>query len=143
MNLRMGSHVFTDVQIPLLWGERAIVQDKHDRLSVLDLSGERANVELLADEPAPGVGFRPQDDGVVILRNGVELYSYNPREKTLSSVSLGLPEVEISATGTRIGSNWFSGNVVEGYGVGVAVGKDGSVSLGAPLPARLARLTLQ
>jgi hypothetical protein len=127
----------------LLWGERAVVQDQHDRLSVVDLSGERANVEVLGDEPAPGVGFRPQVDGVVILQDGVELYTYNPREKTLSSLSLGLPEVEISATGTRIGSNWFSGNVVEGYGVGVAVGKDGSISLGAPLPARLARLTLQ
>jgi hypothetical protein len=138
----MGSQVFLNVQIPLLWGERAIVQDAHDRLSVVDLSGERANVEVLADEPAPGVGFRPRVDGVVILQKGVELYSYNPREKTLSSLSLGLPEVQISATGTRIGSNWFSGNVVEGSGVGVAVSKEG-VSLGAPLPAGLARLTLQ
>jgi len=142
MNLRMGSQVFTDVQIPLLWGERAIVQDEDGRLSVVDLSGERANVEILADQPAPGVGFRPWLDGIVILQDGAELYSYNPREKTLSSLSLGLPEVEISATGTRIGTNWFSGNVVTGFGVGVAVSKEG-ISLGAPLPARLARLTLQ
>jgi hypothetical protein len=138
----MGSHVFMNVQIPLLWGERAIVQDLHDRLSVVDLSGDRAHVEVLADEPAPGVDFRPRIDGVVILQNGVELYAYNPREKTLSSLSLGLPEVQISATGTRIGTNSFSGSVVTGYGVGISVSREG-ISLGAPLPPKLAKLTLQ
>ena len=142
MNLRMGSQLFMNVQIPLLWGARAIVQDAHGHLSVVDLSGESAHVEVLADEPAPGVEFRPRVDGVVILQNGLELYSYNPREKTLSGLSLGLPEVQISATGTRIGTNWFSGNVVTGYGVGIAVSKEG-ISLGAPLPPKLAKLTLQ
>jgi hypothetical protein len=142
MNLRMGSQVFVNVQIPLLWGERAIVQDDRDRVSILDLSGEKARLEVLADEPAPGVGFRPRVDGVVILQDGVELYSYNPQEKTLSSLSLGLPEVQLSSAGTRIGSNWFSGNVVAGYGVGLAVNKEG-ISLGAPLPPKLAKLTVQ
>jgi hypothetical protein len=142
MNLRMGSQVFRDVKIPLLWGDRAIVQDGRNRLSVVDLSGKSAHVEVLADEPAPGVAFRPQVDGVVILQNGVELYSYNPREKTLSSLSLGLPEVQIDATGTRIGTNWFSGYVVTGHGVGIEVKNEGSISLGAPLPANLAKLTL-
>jgi hypothetical protein len=142
MNLRMGSHVFRNVQIPLLWGERAIVQDAHDRLSVFDLSGEKARLEVLADEPAPGVVFRPQIDGMVILRDGVDLYLYNPSEKTISSLSLGLPEVQISASGTRIGDNWFSGNVVVGAGVGVTVSKQG-ISFGAPVPPNLARLTIQ
>lgn len=142
MNLRMGSQVFTNVQIPLLWGERAVVQDAHSRLSVLDLSGERARVEVLADEPAPGVDFRPSVDGVVILHNGVEIYTYNSRDKVLSSLSLGLPEVQISAAGTRIGTNWFSGNVVAGYGVGIAISKEG-FSVGAPLPPKLAKLALQ
>ena len=142
MNLRMGSQVFANVQIPMLWGERAVVQDEHDRLSVVDLSGDKAQIEVLADEPAPGVAFRPGVDGVVILQNDVELYIYNPREKTLSSLSLGLPEVQIGATGTRIGSNWFSGNVVTGFGVGIAVSREG-ISFGAPVPAKLARLTLQ
>jgi hypothetical protein len=142
MNLRMGSQVFMNVQIPLLWGDRAIVQDAHHRLSVIDLSGESAHVEVLGDEPAPGVAFRLRIDGVVILRNGVELYSYDPREKTLSSLSLGLPEVQISAAGTRIGTNSFSGNVLTGPDVGIAVSREG-ISLGAPLPPKLARLILQ
>jgi hypothetical protein len=142
MNLRMGSQIFVNVQIPLLWGQRAVVQDDRERLSILDLSGESARVEVLADEPAPGVGFSPRLDGIVILQDGVELYNYNPREKTLSSLSLELPEVQISSTGTRVGSNWFSGNVVVGSGVGLAVYKEG-ISLGAPLPQKLAKLSVQ
>jgi hypothetical protein len=142
MNLIMGSQVFRDVQIPLLWGERAVVQDARGRLSVLDLSGESARLEVLADEPAPGVRFRPSVGGIVILQDGVELYTYNPREKTLSGSNLELPEVQISAAGTRIGTNWFSGNVVEGSGVGIAITRDG-FAVGAPLPAKLARLKLQ
>ena len=142
MNLRMGGQVFRNVQIPLLWGQRAIVQDAHDRLSVVDLSGDQARLELLADEPAPGVRFRLQIDGFVILQDGVELYSYNPDEKTISSHSLGLPEVQISQAGTRIGASWFSGNVVDGAGVGVSVSRSG-VSFGAPVPPNLAKLTIQ
>lgn len=141
MNLRMGSQVFVNVQIPLLWGERAVIQDKQGRLSIIDLSGEKARLEVLADEPAPGVSFRPRVDGVVILQGSVELYSYNPQEKCISSISLGLPQVEISASGTRVGTNQFSGNLFSGFAVGLAVRKDG-ISLGAPLPPGLAKLTI-
>ena len=141
MNLRMGSQVFRNVKIPVLWGQRAILQDDHGRLSVIDLSGEKARPEVLADEPAPGVGFRPRFDGVVILQDSVELYSYNPRDKSVSSISLGLPEVEISAEGIRVGMMRFSGNVVSGSGVGIAVSEEGT-AVGAPLPPGLARLTI-
>jgi hypothetical protein len=141
MNIRMGSQVYRDVQIPLLWGERAIIVDELGRLSVIDLSGERAQVEVLSDEPAPGIGFRPLLDGIVILKDGTELYSYNPSEKAISSLSLGLPDIQISVGGTRVGTNWFSGNVFVGSGVGLSVSKDG-ISLAAPLPSKLARLAI-
>lgn len=52
MNMRMGSHTYIDVQIPLLWGTRAVVQDRLGRVSVFDLSGDSAVVEILEDEPA-------------------------------------------------------------------------------------------
>jgi hypothetical protein len=142
MTLRMGSQLFLNVQIPLLWGERAIVQDKENRISILDLSGARARVEVLSDEPAPGVSFRPSAGGLVIMRDGAELYTYDSNEKAISSLSLGLPDVQISATGTRIGTNWFSGNVIAGSGVGFVVSKEG-IAMGAPLPSELAKLTLQ
>ena len=141
MNLRMGSQAFMNVEIPVLWGQRAVLQDNQGRLSIVDLSGEKARPEVLADEPAPGVGFRPRFDGVVILQDSVELYSYNPRDKSVSSISLGLPDVEISAEGIRVGMMRFSGNVVSGSGVGIAVSEEGT-AVGAPLPPGLARLTI-
>lgn len=141
MNLRMGSQTFVNVEIPVLWGQRAVLQDNQGRLSIVDLSGEKARLELLADEPAPGVGFRPRFDGVVILQGDVELYNYNPREKAISSITLDLPDVEISAGGIRIGTNRFAGNLVAGSGVGFAISKEG-VAVGAALPHGLAILRI-
>ena len=63
MNLKMGSQVFRNVQIPLLWGTRVVVQDEEGRLSVIDLAGDTAKIEILGDKPAPGVAFLPTIDG--------------------------------------------------------------------------------
>lgn len=141
MNIRMGSQIFRDVQIPLLWGERAIIQDEQGRLSIIDLSGEQARLEILADEPAPGVVFRPRIDGIVVINNGVELYSFNPREKLVSSIGLGLPDCQVGSTSIVVGSNQFSGNFISGFGVGIAVTNNG-ISIGAPIPHGLAKLVL-
>ena len=141
MNLRMGNQVFKDVQIPLLWGERAVIQDTDGRLSIIDLSGEKAHLEILADEPAPGITFRFRVDGVVILRDETELYSYNPREKLLRSIDLDLPECQINPWAIRVGTNQFSGNVISSFGVGIAVTKTGT-ALGTALPSGLAKLAI-
>jgi hypothetical protein len=141
MNLRMGSQEFQNVEVPLLWGDRAILQDGKGRLSVIDLSTAEARVEVLADEPSPGASFRPQVDGFVLLQDGRELYSYNPKEKLLSSITLDLPDVQISEDVTRIGTNHFSRNRISGYGVGIAVRSDG-IALGASLPPGLAKLAI-
>ena len=95
----------------------------------------------MADEPAEGTAFRPRVDGIVVLRDGEELYSYNPREKLLSPISLALPECQIMPWSTRVGTNQFSGNVVSGFGVGIAVTADG-ISVGAPVPPGLAKLVV-
>jgi len=137
MNLRMGGQVFVNVGIPLLWGDRAVLQDERRGLSIVDLSGEKAFVEVVADEPAPGVEFLLRLDGVVILRDGIELYTYNQRDKSITSKSLGLPDVEIGDQTIRIGGLSLTGNLVSGSGVGVAVSKSG-IAIGAPLPPGLA-----
>ncbi|MFN0074556.1 MAG: hypothetical protein ACKVVP_24000 [Chloroflexota bacterium] len=137
MNLQMGSQAFHDVAIPLLWGTRAIVQDGEGRISVIDLSGETARLEVLGDQPAPGVEFRPRIDGFVVLNGENDLYSYNPTEKLLVSVSLNLPDCQITQLGTRVGSSVFSGNFISGTGVGIAV-SDSGIAMGAPLPSKLA-----
>ncbi|OLC43858.1 MAG: hypothetical protein AUH75_02170 [Gemmatimonadetes bacterium 13_1_40CM_4_65_7] len=138
----MGSNIFRDVQIPLLWGQRAVVQDEEGRLSVIDLSSREAKLEVLSDEPAEGAAYSPRDDGFVVLDDrGRELYSYNPRDNVLSSISLGLPECQVTKSVMRIGGNTFSGNRVVGSAVGIAV-TETSVSIGAPLPPGLAKLAL-
>lgn len=141
MNLKMGSQLFSNVEIPLLWGKRAIIQDKKNRLSVIDLSGMKAKMEILADEPAPGITFERTFSGFKILENGVALYVYDPTEKRLESLALGLPDCEVTPSGIRIGKSQFSGNYFGGSAVGIAVTREG-IALGAPLPPGLAKLVI-
>jgi hypothetical protein len=77
----------------------------------------------------------------VILSGETELYSYNSKEKLLTAIAFALPEVQINPWTTRVGSNQFSGNVISGFGVGIAVTKDG-IAVGAPLPPGLAKLAI-
>lgn len=141
MNLTIGSQSFVSVQIPLLWGQRAIIQDRKSRLSVIDLSESKAKLEVLADEPAPGITFEPTFSGFKILKNGLALYLYDPTEKRLESLSLGLPDCQVTSSAIRIGNNQFSGNSFVGFGVGLAVSPEG-ISFGAPLPPGLAQLAV-
>jgi hypothetical protein len=142
MDLQMGSQTFINVQIPLLWGSRAVLQDQQGCLSVIDLSGSTAKLEIVGDKPAPGIEFLPNDDGFKILSTGRPIYSYNPEEKTLISIDLELPDCQISRWQIRIGSNRFSGNTVIGSGVGIVAREDGSIAMGAPLPPGLAELVI-
>lgn len=140
MNLSIGSQTFIDVQIPILWGTRAVTQDQDGRLSVMDLSGSVPRLEILGDKPAQGVEFLPTVDGFDILMHREGLYGYNPDEKILSDISLGLPDCQISRSQIRVGSNVFSDNTIAGAGVGILVAKD-HISLGAPIPPNLARFS--
>ncbi len=141
MNLEMGTQRFIDVEVPLLWGDRAVIQDTEGALSVIDLGQDTARLEVLADEPAPGVEFRPEEDGFTVLSSGQASYSYAPATKTLTSASPGLPDVQILPTETRVGSSVFSGNVFAGVGVGIRVTERG-MEIGAPLPPGLAKLVV-
>jgi len=139
MNIKMGTQTFNNVSIPILWGTRAVLQDTSGRISVIDLSGTTARLEIVSDEAARHVEFKPTSDGFAIMDNSVELYNYNPNEHLLRSISLNLPDVQITPTATRVGSNVFSGNIVSGFGVGLIV-KEDSMGMGAPLPPALAKL---
>lgn len=139
MNLQMGNQTFVDVTIPLLWGKRAIVQDPEGRLSVINVEGDSASLEIVGDQPAPGVEFVPTADGFEIMGDSGALYSYSPNTKTVTAISLSLPPCQVGSTETRIGGNVFSGNVIAGYGVGIKVSST-DVAMGAPLPEGLAKL---
>lgn len=140
MNLRLGGNEFRNVQVPVLWGTRAILMDKTGKLSIIDLGSTEPRIEILGDEPAPRVAYAPLVDGISILgADERELYRYDPKERTLYPISLRLPECEIGLDSIRIGFSVFGANSISGAPVGLVVREDG-ISLGAPLPAALARL---
>jgi hypothetical protein len=142
MNLRMGSQIFADVNIPLLWGTRAVVQDRSGHLSVINLGSSRARLEILADKPAPKARFTPTFEGFIILsRSGDELYTYSPSEKKLSGSSLELPDCQIRPDAIQVGTNVFTGNLIAGVGVGISVTETG-ISMGGHLPPGLAELVV-
>jgi hypothetical protein len=53
----MESQRFEDVRIPLLWGKRAILEDKTGRISIILLDGTKAVLEVLGNEPAPNIQY--------------------------------------------------------------------------------------
>ncbi|MEZ4773884.1 MAG: hypothetical protein R3D00_11935 [Bacteroidia bacterium] len=142
MNITIGSNNFDLVDIPLLWGTRAILVDKEGRLSIIDLSGVEAKLEILGDRPAPDIEYYPNSDGFIIKKNGNELYHFDPKQKIISSISVGhLPTCKIFSNAIMIGENVFSTNTILGASVGLSVTEDG-VSMGASLPTNLTRLKL-
>lgn len=141
MNLNMGSQKFENVEIPILWGKRAILEDNNGKISIISLEGAEAVIEVLGDKPAPNIQYELIEDGFKIIIDGQELYSLNPVRKIITGLSLKLPEFEIQSTGIRVGSNSFSRNMIVGFGVGIVVDEQG-IGMGAPLPEGLAKLVV-
>ncbi len=141
MKLKIGSNVFEQVQIPMLWGKRAVLQDDDGAVSVIYLGGDQAVLEVLADKPAPGVEYVPIDEGFEVLHEGQPAYSYIADSKTLRSSTDDLPEVELGEDALRIGTSFFQANMVIGSPVGLVISPDG-IGLGAPLPPGLAELVV-
>ena len=143
MNIEIGGQQLIDVQIPILWGTRAILQDKKGRISVLDLSGERARAEILGDAPAPGVEYSLTTDGAVIVMEGDRsLYEFDPDQASLTAIDLDLPPCRICEDSIKVGEGTFAGNTVFGFGVGIAVFENGRIAMGTPVPDNLARLVV-
>ena len=137
MNIKIGANYFNNVSIPILWGERAILQDQEGRLSVVDLRSGNPRLEILGDTPAQDITYLPTEAGFEIREGEEAIYTYDPNEKILSVTSSGgLPDIQVSSTGIRVGTNHFLGNVVSGSAVGIAVSPSG-VSLGAEIPPSL------
>lgn len=141
MDLYIGSQIFRDVDIPILWGSRAIVQDERNRLAVIDLEGDSAFPEVIGDEPAPGIEFVPTSNGFKVMRDGEPIYEFDRERRTITGISVNLPEIEIKKHRTRVGSNVIQGGNIAGFGVGIVVRGDG-FAIGAPLPDGLADLKI-
>ena len=139
MNLNMGNQIFEDVRIPLLWGKRAIIEDKTGRISIILLDGNKAVLEVLRNEPTSNIQYEPIEDGFMVIYNGQELYSFDKERRVITGHSQKLPECEIRGGGIRIGSSILSRSKAIGFGVGVEVYEQ-RIVMGNSLPEGLARL---
>ena len=141
MNLKIGMWTFTKVQIPLLWGSRVVLDDREGRISVVDLSGDTATVEIIGDRPAFGVDISMDLDSLTILCEGSGLYRYTIEQKLLSSLDLGLPDCQIGRNWIRVACNAFLGTTMSRLGTITAITKDGIVE-GASLPPELSEFII-
>ena len=141
MDFRIGSASFNSVKIPVLWGKKAVLSHSNGALSVIDLSGESAIPQIVADEPWSGVEYSEKEDGFVIYENDTQSYFYSPVRKLFRDLTGKLPECELGREFTRIGTNKISGGIVSGFGVGIGVSENGFF-MGGPIPEGLARLKI-
>ena len=140
MNFRLSGQFLADVKVPILWGSRAILQDQQGHLSIINLEGDTAVLEVIDDQPASRANFSRTTEGFVILdAEGTELYAVGPTTKSVTSALLRLPAITVGLREVRVGTNVFVGNMVAGLGVGIVVTEVGLV-LGGSLPAGLAGL---
>lgn len=141
MDIRLGSQIFSGVQIPLLWGKRAVLSHPSGALSVIDIGGEFAFPEIVSDEPWNQVEYTEKEDGFVVYRGDKQSYFYSPTRKLFRDMIGTLPECEISKDHIRIGTNKVGGGMISGFGVGIGVSENGFF-MGGPIPPGLAELRL-
>jgi hypothetical protein len=139
MNLTLGSLRFQNIRIPVLWGNRAIIQEPNLVLSVIDIGDILPALEILRNEPALGVNFIPKWSGFQILRVPAESYEFDVREKAFTSETLDLPDVQVDEFYIRVGSDVYPNTVWFEDAVGLYVTSD-DVRIGAPMPSALLRL---
>ena len=139
MNLNMENQIFEDVRIPLLWGKRAILEEKTGRISIILLDDNKAVLEVLRNEPTSNIQYKPIEDGFKVIHYGQELYSFDRKKRILTGHSQKLPECEICGGGIRIGSSILFRSKAIGFGVGVEVYEQ-RIVMGNGLPEGLARL---
>jgi len=139
MNLNIGNQIFEDVRIPLLWGKRAILEDKTGRISIILLDGNKVVLEVLRNEPTSNIQYELKEGGFKVIHNGQDLYSFDKKRRVISGHSQKLPECEIRSSGIRIGSNILSRSKAIGCGVGVEVYEQ-RIVMGNSLPEGIARL---
>jgi hypothetical protein len=145
MNERLGSQSFSNVTIPFLWGERAILEDADGALSIIRFGAAGLFAEVVRSKPAPGVDFVPIDEGFIVGSAAKQLYRFEqdgPATK-ITAISLDLPAVEVAPSYLKIGGAVLSGNHVSGFEVGILVQSGGSLTIGARLPDNIRQALLR
>jgi len=139
VDIRFGSQIFSGVQIPLLWGTRAVIGHPNGELSIIDLSGDAAKPEIVINAPWHGVEYAEKEDGFVIYSESKALYFYSPPRKVIRDLFGKLPECEITKDRVRLGTNIISNSMIHGFQVGIGVTESGFF-IGGPAPKGLTPL---
>ena len=139
MDIHFGSQLFFGVQIPLLWGTRAVIGHPNGEMSIIELSGDIAKPEVVMNCPWQGIEYAEKEDGLIIYSEGNAAYFYSPPRKIIRDISGKLPECEITRDRVRIGTNTISNSTIHGFQVGMGVTESGFF-IGGPAPKGLAPL---
>ena len=140
MDIEIGSNRFADVAIPLLWGTKAVIQTASG-VSVIELAGPRAQLEILAGRPADGALYTEVAGGFEITSEYGISFVFQTTPTSLRDPQGVLPDCVIDEHGITVGGSRFSGNVFSGSAVGLLV-TDDRISIAAPLPDGLVRLVV-
>ncbi len=139
MDLIINSHSFQNIRIPVIWGERAIVQEPNTILSVIDIGDVMPALEILRNRPAPGISFLPTRSGFQVMRSPGDLYQFNVEERTFSTQTLGLADVQIDDFYIRVGTQVYPN--LDGFeAAGRLQVTPDDVKVGVPMPFALFRL---
>ena len=139
MDLNINSHSFQNIRIPLIWRERAIVQEPNKIMSVINIGDFLPNLEILRNRPAPGINFLLTWSGFQVMRFPRDLYEFNVRERTFTTQTLGLPDVQIDDFYIRVGTLVYPN--LDGFeAAGRLQVTPDDVKVGVPMPFALFRL---
>ncbi|MYN45295.1 hypothetical protein GTP23_09490 [Pseudoduganella sp. FT93W] len=141
MNVSFGGQIFRQVQVPLLWGSRAVIGHPGGEFSVIDLSGVVARIEIVKNIPAPNIDYTEREDGVVIFKDLAESFFFSAPRGVFKDISGVLPDCEVYGDHIRVGNSNIRSAMISGFPVGIGVTESG-LFLGGPLPQNLAALTV-
>ena len=139
MDLKIDRHSFQNIQIPVLWGNRAIIQEPNLVFSVINIGGITPTLEIVRNQPVPGIDVLPKRWGFEIIWLPEDRYEFNVGEGAFTTNTLGLPDVQIDEFHVRVGTEVYPH--LRGFGevVGLQVMPD-EVRFGVPIPLALSRL---
>jgi len=149
--ISIGSNKFEKVAIPLAIEDRYFLfeeQNGNDLWTVFTFSNGQAVVEVLRNQPQQNALSMATTNptGIVTVADsttGAFLYKLRPGSKNSSifgRIKGEETEIRVTDREIRVGTNVFQNNLVTGFAIGIRVGKDGSIGMGARLSPELSKL---
>jgi hypothetical protein len=149
--ISIGTNKFEKVAIPLAIEDRYFLieeQNGNDLWTVFTFSDGQPVVEVLRNQPQQNAlsTATTNPTGIVTVsdpKTGDFLYKLRPGSKNSSifgKIKGQETEIRVTDREIRIGTNVFQNNTVIGSAIGIKVGKDGSIGMGAGLPPELRKL---